>query len=71
MFLARVESLPVTSRSHVTDRQTVSLSFATLLDYSVVNVGMVDHQPAVMMYNALKTATRQDHSRVTPDLGFC
>ena len=56
----------------ITPSPFVSLSFATLLDYSVVNVGMpmVDHQPAVMMYNAWKTATRQDRSTVTPGLGF-
>ena len=27
---------------------SVSMSFVTLLDCSVVTVGMVDHQPAVM-----------------------
>ena len=32
----------------------VSMSFATPMDYSVVNVGVVGHQPAVMMYNAMR-----------------
>ena len=50
---------------------SVSMSFATLLDYSVLNVGVVGHQPAVMIYNDLKTVTCQDHSPVIPGLGFC
>ena len=33
----------------------VSTSFVIPLDYSVVTVGMVDHQPAVMMYSEQKT----------------
>ena len=32
----------------------VSISFVILLDYSVVNVGVVDPQPAVMMWIGLK-----------------
>ena len=32
----------------------VSMSFITPLDYSVVNVRVVDHQPAVMMYSEVK-----------------
>ena len=32
----------------------VSMSFVTPLDCSVVNVGVVDHQPAVMMYNEMR-----------------
>ena len=32
----------------------VSMSFVIHLDYSVVNVGVVDHQPAVMMCNEMK-----------------
>ena len=30
------------------------MSFVTLLDFSVVNVGVVDPQPAVMMYNEMR-----------------
>ena len=48
----------------------VSMSSATLLDYSVLNVGVVGHQLAVMIYNNLKTVTCQDHSPVIPGLGF-
>ena len=44
----------------------VSVSFVTPLDYSVVNVGVVDHQPAVMMLIESKTV----HSDVTPGLDF-
>ena len=47
------------------------MSSTTLLDYSVLNVGVVGHQPAVIMYNALKTVTCQGHSPVTPGLGLC
>ena len=49
----------------------VSMSFATPLDYSVVNVGVVGHQPAVMMYNTKRTVLMYDHSPVTPGLGLC
>ena len=34
----------------------VSMSFITPLDYSVVDVRMVDHQPAVMTYSEQRTA---------------
>ena len=47
-----------------------SMSFVTPLDYSVVNVGVVDHQPAVMMCNEMRAVSRQGHSPVTPDLDF-
>ena len=35
----------------------VSMSFVTRLDYSVVNVGVVDHQPAVMMCNEMRAVS--------------
>ena len=47
------------------------MSSATLLDYSVLNVGVVGHQPAVMMYNTLKTALVNHRLPVTPGLGLC
>ena len=34
-----------------------AVNFVTLLDYSVVNVGVMDSQPAVMMYNEMRTVT--------------
>ena len=49
----------------------VSMSFVTLLDYSVMNVGVVDPQPAVMMYNERRTVLMYLHSAVIPDLGSC
>ena len=44
----------------------VSMSFVTPLDYSVVNVGVVDHQPAVMVLIERKTV----HSDVILGLDF-
>ena len=53
----------------------VSMSFATPLDYSVVNVGVVDLQPAVMMCNEHRTVSMRIrvlvHADVIPDLGSC
>ena len=52
----------------------VSMSFVTPLDYSVVNVGVVDHQPAVMMCNEMRVVSMRIrvlvHADVTPGLGF-
>ena len=49
----------------------VSMSFVTPLDYSVMNVEVtVAYQPAVMMYNAERTATMWHHSLVTQGLGL-
>ena len=44
----------------------VSMNFVTPLDYSVVNVGVVDHQLAVMMLIKQKTV----HSDVILGLDF-
>ena len=53
----------------------VSMSFVTHLDYSVVNVGVVDPQPAVMMCNEMRTVKMKMpllvHADVIPDLGSC
>ena len=49
----------------------VFMSFATPLDSSVVIVTVVDHQPAVMMYNVRRTVLMYGHALVTPCLGSC
>ena len=48
----------------------ISMSFVTPLDYSVVNVGVVDNQPAVVMCNEMRAVSRQGQSPVTPGLDF-
>ena len=51
----------------------VSMSFATSLEYSVVNVGMEDNQSAVMMCNEHITVSKRFpllvHADVIPSLG--
>ena len=47
----------------------ISMSFVTPLDYSVVNVIMVDHQPAVLMLSELRTAHDRAILPMTPGLG--
>ena len=53
----------------------VSMSFVTPLDYSVVNVGVVDLQPAVMMCNEQRTVSMRMsllvHADVIPGSGSC
>ena len=50
----------------------VSMSFVTLLDYSVVNVRVVDHQSAVMKKAmALLSVEIMHHITVTQGLGSC
>ena len=52
----------------ITSLLFVSMSFVIPLDYSVVNVGVVDSQPAVMIYFK-RTASTYNHVPVTLGLG--
>ena len=53
----------------------VSMNFATPLDYSVVNVGVVDPQPAVMMWTEMRVVSTRIrvlvHANVIPGSGSC
>ena len=47
----------------------ISMSFITHLDYSVVHVGVVDNQPAVMMCNGETTVKTYNHAPVIRGFG--
>ena len=56
----------------VMNSQFDSMSFVTLLDYSVMNVGVVGYQPAVMMSSEMRAVSMRlvVHADVTPGLGL-
>ena len=63
ILLLHTRCLPL---RQTTTSQFVSMSFVTLLDYSVVDVRVEGHQSAVMMCNNKRTVLTQHHAPVIP-----